>query len=451
MMLKTTPQTSKRDTMSREELEFLPAALEVLETPPHPAGRSIALVICAVFVFALVWAMIGEIDTVAVAEGKIVPTGRVKLIQPLETGIVRQILVEDGQLVKEGRELVKLDPTEADANLDTLRYELMKERLDSASATALLSKEPLKDFIVPEESDQILVEATKALTQGEHERHQAEIAAIDAEIEERKAALRALDSQLQKTQDILPLVEERLSALEGLYEKGFTNKPLVLSLRQELITQKSDLKSTEEGKAQMRAKMSALKKRRAEVKATFRAENLKKRTEALRKMASLEQQIKKELQRQGNQILKSPVTGIVVGRSIHTIGGVVGSGDVLMKIVPKNSTLEVEAMILNKDIGFVKEGQEVELKLEAFPFTKYGLIPGRVKHIWHDAEQDERRGLVYKAVVLLNETKILVGHKWVNLTAGMAVQAEIKTGKRKIIEYFLSPFLKYKDESLRER
>ncbi len=450
-MLKKSPKNDTHDPMNREELEFLPAALEVLETPPHPAGRSIALVICAVFVFALAWAMIGEIDTVAVAEGKIVPTGRVKLVQPLETGIVRKILVEDGQFVKEGDELVKLDPTEADANLDTLRYELMKERLDAANASALLSKEPLKNFVIPMQSDQILAEATKALTQGEYERHQAEIAAIDAEIDERKAALRALDAQMQKTHDTLPLVKERLEALEGLFEKGFTNKPLVLSLRQELIAQKAELKSTQEGKTQMRAKMSALKKRRAEVTATFRAENLKKRTEALRKMASLEQQIKKELQRQGNQILKSPVTGTVVGLSIHTIGGVVGSGDVLMKIVPKTSMLEVEAMILNKDIGFVKEGQDVELKLEAFPFTKYGLIPGKLKHIWHDAEQDERHGLVYKAVVTLSKNEILVGNKWVKLTAGMSAQAEIKTGKRKIIEYFLSPFLKYQQESLRER
>lgn len=209
--------------------------------------------------------------------------------------------------------------------------------------------------------------------------------------------------------------------------------------------------AAEMGLKQAEARIKVRENKKAETTSAFIARAQERRAEALRKIAALEQQLVKEERRQLDRRLVSPVDGVVTGMSVFTVGGVVGTKDVLMRVVPDGVDLEVEAMILNKDIGFVNAGQPAEVKLETFPFTRYGLIDGTVEQIWQDAIADEKQGLVYKAVIALKDEKILVGDRWVKLAPGMAVQAEIKTGHRQIIEYFVSPFLKYRDESLRER
>jgi HlyD family type I secretion membrane fusion protein len=202
---------------------------------------------------------------------------------------------------------------------------------------------------------------------------------------------------------------------------------------------------------QARARIDSREKRRAEAIAAARTDALQRKADALRRIVAAEQQIRRETQRREDRVLRAPVAGVVTGQSAFTVGGVVTTKDVIMRVVPEGATLEAEVMVLNKDIGFVEVGQPVELKLETFPFTRYGVIEGRVKQVWRDAIQDEKQGLVYKAEVTLAADRILVDRTWVPLATGMAVQAEIKTGDRRVISYFLSPLLRYRDESLRER
>ncbi|MEZ5901266.1 MAG: HlyD family type I secretion periplasmic adaptor subunit [Hyphomicrobiaceae bacterium] len=437
--------------MTREELEFLPAALEVLETPPRPAARLSALTICLFFLSAVLWAIFGRVDTVAVAQGQIVPKSRVKLIQPLETAIVRAIHVQDGQFVKAGDVLIELDPTDAASNYGALRADLTKAQLDAAVTEALDSNDPDGNFQPPKDAPSILVEASKAQLHGELEKLAAVLAMQSSDLEEQEASLATYQSQLRKAQSAEPLVEERLAGLEQLNAKNLVRKPDLFATRQQKIDNASEQESARSAIAQTQSRIESRQRKIEEARASFRADVLQRRADALRRIASLEQQLKKEEQRQKDRLLRAPVDGTVLGLAIFTVGGVVSTKDVLLRIVPAESELLLEATVLNQDIGFVEVGQAVEIKLETFPFTRYGLIDGEVREVWRDAIQDEKKGLVYKAEVSLKQKDIRVGDRWVPLSPGMAAQAEIRTGDRPVIQYFLSPLLRYRSEALRER
>lgn len=435
----------------RDEFEFLPAALEVLEAPPRPAARFIVFAICAFFAIALVWAIVGRIDTVAVAQGQVIPSGRVKLIQPIENGVIRSIHVTDGQSVKAGEALITLDPTESQANVETLRYDLLKAQLDAATSAAQLTDNPEASLIVPAGASGTLLAASKSEMLGAVEKMRAAVLAIDAEIQEQKAIRLDFTNKLSKARKNLVLAEERLRDLQFLNEKQLARKPDLQQAKTRTIDIKAEIESAHSGVSQADSRISARRRRRAETIANHRGNALEKRSEALRQIASLEQQLRKENQRRTDRTLSTPIDGVVTGLEVHTVGGVVTTKDTLMRIVPVASELIVEAFVLNKDIGFVTVGQDVELKLETFPFTRYGLINGEVRQLWRDAIQDDKRGLIYKAEITLKQTRILIGSSWQRITPGMSVQAEIHTGKRRAISFFLSPFLRYQDESLRER
>lgn len=441
----------KDQRRTREELAFLPAALEILETPPHPAARVTALLIAGLFTAALAWSIWGRIDTVAVAQGQLVTMDRVKLVQPLESGVVRAIHVRDGQSVKQGEVLVELDPTEAQANVESLRFDLLKAQLDVASGSAILTDDPASSFAPPSGVGGDLAELTRLKMMGEWQKHLSAMAGLAAEIKDQDEALSTLKIELKKFEDTLPIIEERHSTIQDLYDQGLTRKPELLQLRQTMIETKASIVSNHAQQAQTQARRDTRVRKHEETAAAFRAEHLERRTEALRKAASLEQQILKEERRASDRKLRAPVDGTVFGLAVFTVGGVVTTKDVLMRLAPRGSELEAEVMILNKDIGFVREGQPVSIKLETFTFTRYGLIEGELKSVGRDAIQDEKQGLVYRAVAALKADKILVGDRWTPLAPGMAVQAEVKTGDRRVIEYFLSPLLRYRDESLRER
>lgn len=440
-----------RKKRTRDELEFLPAALEVLETPPRPAARLTAITICGFFAAAIAWACLGFVDTVATTQGQLVTVDRVKLIQPIENGIVRALYVRDGQRVKQGDLLLELDPTEAQANVDSLRSDLSKARLDATAAAAVMTEAPLDAFQPPPGADPLLVEATRLQMLGEHEKQKATIASIDADIEDQEASLAVLHVQAIRLTEVLPLLNERLETSEELLKKGLTKRSETLQLKQTYLEASAEIEGNKSAQFQAEAKIEARRKKKTETDSGFRAEQLQKRAEALRRIASLEQQLVKEDRRAQDRQLRAPIDGTVFGLTVFTVGGVVATKDVILRLVPSGTQLEAEVIVLNKDIGFVEDGQSVEIKLETFPFTRYGLIEGHVKQVWRDAIPDEKQGLIYKAELRLKQDRILIGGKWVPLAPGMAIQAEIKTGERRVIEYFLSPFLRYRDESLRER
>lgn len=433
-----------------DEHEFLPAALEVLETPPSRSGRYMAFILGGFFVFAVVWAILGTIDIVVIAQGQTVPTGKVKTLQTLETGVVRAVHVKDGQFVKKGELLVEMDPTETVANVDSLQAQWIQASVEAELGSALLRND-INDLNLPESTPSLIKANTRVLLTGLMDQHSAGLNAIEAEIERHQSAIASAHIQQSMLEQKLPLLQERLAAQENLLEKGITQKPLVLELRESLIELLHQQQSVVESVHESEAAIASLNARRAETVSTYRSTAAQNRHEALNKLSSIEQELKKANQRQKYRELRAPVTGFVDKLSIYTIGAVVEAGTQVLTVVPADTPLEIEAVVLNKDIGFIEVGQAAEIKLEAFPFTRYGVLDGEIISISNDVAIDEQLGPIYRAKVKLATQSIRIDGKELALSPGMNASTEVKTGKRRIIEFFLSPLLRYKDEAIRER
>jgi hemolysin D len=274
---------------------------------------------------------------------------------------------------------------------------------------------------------------------------------LDNTIESRRADLAATRNEVKKLEGTLPLITRRAEALKKMVDKKLGSEQVWLELEEERIQQQQELAALKDRIQQVQASIREAEEQRRALESQFRGKLLSELAETERRIAQLEQERVKAAQRKERQRLVAPVSGVVQQLAIHTIGGVVTPAQELMKIVPESQALEVEAWILNKDIGFVEEGQAAEVKIETFPFTRYGTIDGEVINVSSDAVTDEEKGLVYAGRVLMKQSVIQVDQKTVNLTPGMAVTVEVKTGKRRLIEFILSPLLRYKQESLGER
>ena len=456
----------------REELEFLPAALEIVETPPSPLGRAIGVTIIGLFVLALGWASLGHVDIVATAPGKIIPNGYSKVIQPFETGVVRAILVANGQNVKEGDVLIELDSTINEGEINHLRSDLQSAQLDIARLRAALTDtdDPLAAFHPPEGADPALVAMQRQFLVAQVSEHRAKIAALDGQRAQKEAELGTISATVDKLEAVIPTIEERVNIRKALseYSSRLQYYEILQQLtesQQERLVQKSHLKEA-------KAAVAAIIETRGQTNAEYRRTLFGELTEAERKAGGLAADLSKAEQRTKLQQLTAPVSGVVQQLSIHTVGGVVTPAQSLAVVVPSDSKLEIEAMVSNRDVGFVHAGDEVEVKVDTFDFTRYGLLHGRVLNISSDAivrdnpndKSNEKQAgsttttsdlngqeLTYAARISVDRTQMQVEDKKVNLSPGMAVTAEIKTGSRRIISYLLSPLVRYKQESLRER
>lgn len=459
--------------MNAAEREFLPAALEVIETPVSPTVQLTAFVLCSFFATAVLWSCVAHIDMVAVASGKVVPLGQVKVVQALETSAIRAIYVDDGDHVAAGQPLVELDPTDVKADLDSLLYDQGQAALDAEVGRLLLTRDLAAFFETPPNVDIALAEANHAQAKSEIAKHHAQMAGVESDIAQRQALLEASDVQIERARTTIPLLEEKHATATGLYEKKFGSRSAVLDTQQSIIEKQAELKAAQATSRQIKAEMNSLKHKLEETGAGFMADVTDRRTKALQKLASLTQQIAKTRQRESYRRLVSPVDGTVQNVKIHTPGAVVTTADTLMTIVPDGAGIEIEAMVENKDIGFVREGQEVELKFDAFPFTRYGLIKGRLRKIGRDAAPSFQPGsaaptsassgataaatnasasdLSYPTKITLSRDWIMVDERKETIQPGMRVAAEIKTGDRRVIEFLLSPVMQTVSEAGRER
>lgn len=436
------------------EAQFLPAALALRETPVSPAPR-VAMGLLLAFAFiALAWAVFGQIDVVATARGRIVPSERTKVIQPIETATVKAIRVADGEAVTAGQVLIELDATNAAADTARLANDLAAARLQAARAGALLTalasgRPPALGRIEDVAAERLTQEAR--VLDGQYGEYRAKLARIEAEIARREAELASTREIVRKLEQTVPIARRRARDFRDLVERNFISQHGYLDKEQARIEQEADLATQRSRIEELSAALEEGRRQRAALVAETRRLALDSLNEAEQKAAALGQELLKAETRGRLMTLNAPVDGTVQQLAVHTVGGVVTPAQPLMAIVPKDDALEVEAFVENKDVGFVSAGQEAVAKIETFPFTKYGTLPARVTHVSHDAISDEKRGLIYAARVKLTRATMQVEEKTVNLSPGMAVTVEIGTGKRRVIEYFLAPLLQYQDESLRER
>jgi membrane fusion protein, hemolysin D len=461
----------QREDRRKDELAFLPAALEIVETPPSPIGRAIAFTISAVFSVAVAWACIGTVDIVAVAPGKIIPSGRTKTIQPFETGVVRGIHVRDGQKVNAGDVLLELDPTMSGAELGHLQSDLMAAQLDAARLRAALAgkDDPLSEFKPPDGAPSDLIQMHRRFLVSQTAEQSAKMATIDRQIEQKETERATIKASIEKLKAIIPPLQERVEIRKYLFNKELGSKLVYLTELQDLVGQQQEILVQQSRYGEAGAAIAALLETRSKTVAEYERGLFDDLAKAQQKAAGLAQDVIKAEQRTSLQKLTAPVEGVVQQLGIHTIGGVVTPAQALMAIVPVETRLEIEAMISNRDIGFVEVGQDAAIKVDTFNFTRYGLLSGKVVTVSHDAitrdkpmidkpqgaetSSSEPKGqeLIYAARVSLDRTHMQIENKTVNLSPGMAVAVEIKTGSRRIISYLLSPLIRYKHESLRER
>lgn len=438
----------KKNELVALDRRYLPAVIELQESPPSPTIRILLIGICTLVFLSIVWATFGRIDIVAVGQGKIVPSGRVKVIQPVETASISKIFVEEGQAVRKGQPLVELDLTLTEADRDRAQGELQNAEADVARITALLNgKKPKFQNNIPEEvrlNQQSFYEQAK----GEQE---STLASLNQQLLQKQHEQAGIKSNVTKLQKTIPLISERTASYKKLSEKRYVARSQYLNLEEQRVGQIYELEAQKQHLHELAAEIQGVREQINTQTANFRRTQLTILNEATQKRMSLTQELAKAEQRNKLQHLVAPIDGSVQELRVHTVGGVVTPAQELMKVIPFEDAMEAEIFIQNKDIGFVQEGQPVRIKLEAYPFTKYGLVEGKVKKLSLDAINDEKQGLIYSLRVSIDVATLRVGDKDILLTPGLAVTGEIKTGSRRIIEYFLSPIMQHTSEAIHER
>lgn len=436
-----------------DEVEFLPAALSLQESPPHPLPRRLAWLLSVLFLSAVAWTCIGRVDIVAVAPGRIVVSDRTKVIQPLEASVVRQVLVKDGDHVQAGQVLVELDPTLAAADRSSVREQYLAALSDEMRSGALLKALDVGTPALPALVDKGL-SASMLRQQLQAEWHDvlSQRSKLQAEIARKQAELSTALALVGKLEATVPLSRQREADFQTLVGQGFISGHATqdrtrerIELERDLATQRAKLVEAQAGVAESRQALAAYL---AETRRALHERQFASST----KRAQLQAEGVKAEQRERLTQLKAPVSGMVQQLAVHSVGGVVTSAQPLMMIVPDTEEVSALVQVANLDIGFVNPGQAAEIKLETFPYTRYGTVPARVTVLSGDAVTDEKTGVsTYSATLVLDRRHMQIDGKAVAISPGMNVTAEIKTGQRRIVEFLLSPIVKAGKESLRER
>jgi hemolysin D len=451
-----------------DEAAFLPAALSLQATPPHPAPRRAMWAIMGLFTISLAWALVGQIDIVAVAPGRIVVSNGTKLIQPLEASVVKGIHVQDGDKVKAGQTLIELDPTTARADNSRVTQERGSAMSESWRTRALLDalasgKAPMlpKEALVGEAA---LVSQVQAQLKAEWDDIQAQRGKLDADIAAKESELATVREQVAKLKATLPMLEKRERDFATLSSQGFVSQHAGEDRTRARVEMEQDLATYRARREEI--KVSIMQAQQA--RTAWRADTLKTLNERYSKADLQARQLVEEgvktTQREKLTTLTAPVDGTVQQLAIHTTGGVVTPAQVLLVVVPEQAQVTAEVTLENKDVGFVNLGQAAEIKLETFPYTRYGTVPAKVTNITADAVMKEPTaqpdkdgkpvmsgGAVFPATLTLEQNTLMVDGKQIRLAPGMNLTAEIKTGKRRVIDYLISPIQEYSRESLRER
>jgi hemolysin D len=460
--------------------EFLPAALEILVTPPSPVAKSLLLAICALFFGALVWSYFGWIDIYAVAPGKIQPDGGSKVVQPVDAGKVVAIRVQNGSRVNAGDVLVELDPTETTADREAQARDFEAESAEASrrkAAIAAAQTEAMQPLPIAFAAG--ISEPVRRREEGVQAADLAQLrSAIDSFKSQRaeKAATKArLQSTTTERQKLLTLSKERVAMREKLDNLGVGSRAQTIEALQTYETQLTT-DTDERGQIiEAEAAMASLDRKIEQAVTQFIADQAQKLAEAEHKRDHAEQDMIKAQSKASHTALTAPISGTVQQLAVSSIGQVVASGQPLLTIVPFDQPLEIKAMIANQDIGFVDVDQQAVVKVDSFPFTRYGTIDGTVESVSRDAV-DERdatelsdaanavrpqssspgspaktQNLVFPATIRMAKRTITVDNKDVALMPGMAVTVEIKTGQRRAIDYLLSPLREVVSQTARER
>lgn len=443
----------RRVAMRFRDTEFLPAAMEAVEKPVSPTSRATAWILLVGLAVCLLWTIMGRIDVVASATGRIVPAGNTKIVQSAGSGIVAAIHVKDGDRVRLGQLLVELDTTMSSAELGQASKALMSAELDVARNRALVDALDGKGvhFAVPPGTPSAVVETQKRLIRAQLAEVEASAHRMEAERSSTFSQGEAARAERTKLDSTLPILDHELSAMRRLDEQGYAPGLRLLELERQRRSTAGD--SAVAGAQERRAANDARKYawQIVEMHSQVQRETLSRLAEAESNVILKREDVTKARRRSRLQHLVSPADGTVQQLALHTIGGVVEPARTLMIVVPTRAEPEIEAQVLNRDAGFVREGQRAEVKVDAFPFTRYGTVRGKVVSLNRDALSDTKSGGSYIARIRPDHGAIQIDGRWAKLTPGLRVTVDIQTGRRRIISWLLSPLQTAVSQADRER
>ncbi len=458
--------SDKPHILSPESLDFAPGLLSIQESPPARLPRAVMYTVGVLFVILLLWAIFGKLDIIASAEGRLVPETYIKIVQPSDAGIVQEILVKEGEQVKQGQVLMRMDTQLAEADAKTIGNDLALRSLQLRRIDAELTGKALtrqrddpNDLFRQIESQyrdrrltytDALEQAQDALNKSQHEYDSAR-------------------EVLTKLQQITPILKQQADSYADMGKDGYVPQMTVLDKQRDYLEKSQDLRAQQSTVASLEAAINQAKKQIDQTTSKYRSDLQNERVEAGGQHRKLEQDWLKQEHKSELLELKAPQSGIVKDIATHTIGTVVSPGTVLLSIVPENEPLVAEIMIKNDDVGFVYPHQKVKVKLASYPFAEYGMLDGEVTRIQADSDSDTQSQTkdqsqsqskdkqqspspsVYKAIVSLSSQVLESEGKKLKLVPGMQVVAEINQGSRTVMKYLLSPVSKTLDESGRER
>jgi hemolysin D len=475
MPMKTSSSVSRlvtSGTMHAEERAFLPAALEVMETPPNPIGRGTAYTLCLVALVGLGWAILGKVDIVAVASGKIISHIRTQVVQPFETASVTSVLVRPGQQVRAGDPLIELDKTVALAERDRAQSDLVAALLDAMRLTSFLDGSTVAPFDTVSAASALDSARAQAQLTAQAAMRTSQLAGLEQEKIERGADRLVQQQTVAKIEQTLPLVARRASIRDQATAIGNTSVLADLESQQLLVETRAELEITRSKIASLDAAIAGLDQKSLAMDAEIHTNAMGELGKARDRAHSAEEALAKAARRVDLQTLRAPISGTVQQMHIANIGAVVTPAQQLLSVVPNDDGIEVEAVLENRDVGFVANGQRVELKVDAFPFTRYGLLSGTVLSVDRDAEAapvsqsgvqgsqrpadaiDQVEGserLRYTVHIALQSGELDVDGRPASLLPGMSIKAEILTGKRRIIDFLLAPLREHMHDAMRER
>jgi hemolysin D len=469
-----------RPRLRRGDHEFLPAALEILETPRSPIRSAFIPTICGFVVAALAWSYTGRLDVIAAAQGKIQAVGRTKTIQPLETGKVRRLAVENGQSVKAGDLLLELDSSESKADEGTLTSEIQalkaEEQRRSVAIEVATTRRlyPMPEIAWSVGTDIDSAQRESHVLAGDLSQLASAVASLEGQTKQKAAARDRLKAAVTAEETLLTTLSERVNMRSELYRRNIESKASVIDAQEVYQRQQATLADEKGQLGEVDAEALTAQRDIDKAYADFVADNTRRLNDAARKIEDDVKKLEKARLRTDHMTLTSPIDGVVQGLAVTTVGQVIASGEQIMQIVPDGAELEIECYLPNADAGFVTTGQLAVVKVESFPFTDYGTVGAHVTRIAHDAipqidanqrEQDpiyssksamfggaqRVQNLVYPVTLKLDATTITVDGSPIPLTPGMAVTIEIKTGDRRILSYVFSPLIATVSTAMKER
>ena len=451
------------------ETEFLAGIESILAARLSVAAWFIPLAFMVLVIVLIVWAWVAEVDVSSPATGEMVPSHEVQLVQPKEVGVVAEIYVKNGDKVSKGQLLVQLEYTDINGQLAETTQQIHRLAIevvvlqqqkhcfanphdctkDTSFVPQFVDDDNHADTPMPLSAQsqslakQVFVQRWQNFL-SQQELRQNQIAVLMSELAQK-------EQQITYSQQILPMYQKRLQRMQTMQKEQLAAGSKVEESAELVMEQQQVLNNAKSEKQNLLSKISVSK---SELQSFIHESSATVQNEWFSKLSDYRAQ-RTSLQRlQGlleEKRIVSPVNGTIYDRAIATEGGVVQSAEVLMKVLPEEAFLQAKINILNKDRGFIQEGDGVVVKVDAYPFTKHGSITGVIQNISSAAIVDEQLGPVYPATVSLNEFNVTVAGAPAKIMPGMTLTADIHQGKRRLAEYILTPLLRYKDEALRER